>query len=346
MNSSEKVVLHVTDCLNAGVGAGIAFTIKAAKSVSHMILWDTHGDAPKFDFKNDCQPIVEIAWKGNVFEKIIMLFRVVKKLKPDVIHAHSTLAGLLVRLLFGRKRIMYSPHCFSFQRLDLSIAPRVGLLIIEFLNSFKTSTYVCNWPNEMIISTRISKISRSKVIMVPLFDLEKLTHAEYSPKKMRSDFGIVGRIRPQKDPKFLIEVKNEYEGICGKEMVVNWLGSGDFNLQENLIENNVGIHPWVEPGQTSSFYKSIGSLVITSSWESGPLVLIEALNEGTPCILRMNSSTEAFGFNSSKSPSDLAKICVRSEQDEDFHRNLYFAQKALVIQAFSARQIKALYLEI
>src|SRR5690554_1934638 len=70
------------------------------------------------------------------FRSTIQLKKLLKELNPDLIHLHSSKAGVLGRLanslLFSnKKQIFYTPHGYSFLRQDISAPQRALFRFIE-----------------------------------------------------------------------------------------------------------------------------------------------------------------------------------------------------------------------
>ncbi len=58
--------------------------------------------------------------------------RLVSQLAPDVVHAHSSFPGVYARaaLLHG-PRLVYTPHCFAFERRDVGWVARSTYRAVE-----------------------------------------------------------------------------------------------------------------------------------------------------------------------------------------------------------------------
>jgi hypothetical protein len=86
---------------------------------------------------------------------------------PTVIHAHSSKAGGYVRLALRTSRhpIVYSPHCYAFEREDLSWCVRQSFRAIEWMLSFNTTAYATCSHREAELSRW--PLSRPKVVLVP-----------------------------------------------------------------------------------------------------------------------------------------------------------------------------------
>src|SRR5690606_40648002 len=63
------------------------------------------------------------------FRSVLELRKLLKKLNPEIIHLHSSKAGVLGRfansLFFSnKKKVFYTPHGYSFLRQDISSSKR------------------------------------------------------------------------------------------------------------------------------------------------------------------------------------------------------------------------------
>lgn len=301
-------VLHITDCLNGGVRTGIEYIVENHPSSTHYLLWSSHSDTPEESIKPSSHFYQTVQWGSGPLNRIRNLLQAIKEIDPDIIHAHSSYAGLFVRVLIGSRRIFYSPHCFAFERRDVNQVFRLFFVFVEFILSFRTEVFFCNWPNEYAASKRLSKFSRSVVTLIPLFDLGNLSNSHFLPKKLDTPiFGNVGRLRPQKDPNFFKEVARQFNSFEKKAQWV-WLGDGDMEFRNALLKSDVRIERWSKSDEVQHFYQHLTCLVVTSAWESGPLTLIESLIAGTTVVLRKNSSSNGFGISDAANPNEMVSL--------------------------------------
>lgn len=108
LGGAQSVVAHLANELSkdndvivaAGEGDGKFFSLlnSSVKTISVKHLYR------KISLKNDLLAIYE-------------LYKLNKKYHPDIIHLHSTKAGLLGRVAFPRKRIVYTVHGFDSVRI-------------------------------------------------------------------------------------------------------------------------------------------------------------------------------------------------------------------------------------
>ncbi|WP_413729804.1 glycosyltransferase [Sodalis sp. RH22] len=89
--------------------------------------------------------------KRNLFSLIAFLYsfsKTVYKFKPDIIHLHSTFAGILGRVVlffllpFFRPKIVYCPHAFSFL-MTTSKAKKNIYIFAERMLQPMTDVYIC-----------------------------------------------------------------------------------------------------------------------------------------------------------------------------------------------------------
>lgn len=302
-------VLHVTDCLNAGVGQLVQQIANRNYADKNSLLWDSHVDSPTTEFDNYESLYSIHQWQQGFFRRILHLRRVVKINNPQIVHAHSSYAGFYVRLFIHGRIKAYSPHCFSFDRLDISSARRSIYYLLEWFLHLFTSHYVVNWPIE---AKQVSRFRPKKnIYFLPssatIFnDGKKIISSRIEKHPV---FIAVGRIRPQKDPSLFAEIAKEFNQISTGIFI--WIGEGDEALKEDLMMAGVKIIPWTRPSEISKYYEQATATIITSRWESGPLTLFESLNSHTPVILRDTKSSRLYGIDVFRTVSELVNECLR-----------------------------------
>lgn len=320
-------VLHVTDCLNAGVLKALEYLVSTQHENKHYILWDFHKDTPPPNLQKLIElKVILIKWNGGPFRKILNLRMQIESIQPDYLHLHSSMAGFLGRLFTTSKNILYSPHCFAFQRKDLSIFGRTLHFCLELFLSFRTMRYVANWPIEYELIKK--NFSHSNLVFYPLVNyniVDRFVH------NLDSNIVIsLGRLRPQKDPKFFADVKNSIPEL--RRVPFLWIGDGDSRFHKVLNRADVRLTGWSSSGQ---FWNSTKIHIITSKWESGPFTFYEALENGVPSIVRDIPSFNKFDFKKYSSPHSMALIVDQMLKDEPFRYKLYQEQIRAVSKSFA-----------
>lgn len=275
-------ILHVSDCFNAGVLTAIENVIRANSQHEHSLLWASHSDSPE-PTKDQLFSICQNAnkWIGNLPKKFLQLRKVIRENKPDLIHYHSSIAGLLGRLLNKRSITWYSPHCFAFQRLDISKSKRTLFLLAEKILSHRTGVYVAHWPVEIKLMKKLNPGVPTSFIPIVKFQDYNPYEGLGSTSRMRVI--CVGRFRPQKDPDMFIGIAQRMKNT---QLEFAWVGS--LTKEDCSLLDSLGIKyfQWLDSEKLAQIYRESWLTIVTSSWESGPLTFYESIAHGTPVLVR------------------------------------------------------------
>ena len=126
-------VLHITESLGAGVEHYLAMVTREQARAGHCVVLahsmraDTPTDKLDAEFgfleRRVMVPMVTDVSLLKDFSSVLHLIRLIRQERPDVIHLHSSKAGVLGRLAallaWTRARVFYSPHGFAFLRLSV-----------------------------------------------------------------------------------------------------------------------------------------------------------------------------------------------------------------------------------
>lgn len=325
-------ILHVTDCFNAGVGQVIEEIAQNSGNHSIALLWDSHFDSPVFTHKKYTRIHIKRKWQSGPIRRISHLRHTVAELNPAVIHAHSSIAGFYVRLFVHGRTKVYSPHCFSFDRLDINIAIRLTFYITErFLHLF-TSYYVANWPIEALEVAGFRPRKNIFLYRPESTTLQMNSERAIAIKATPPIFIGVGRIRPQKDPIFFSEVASQFNKLQIADFI--WVGGGDLESMRALTNAGVTIIPWASRSELAKFYSKATATLITSAWESGPLTMFESLNHSTPVILRSTKSAKTYNIRTLHTVEEFVSECINMSKDDFDSAKAVLMQKKLCEDSF------------
>ncbi|MCF7623650.1 MULTISPECIES: glycosyltransferase [Bacillaceae] len=227
-------------------------------------------------------------YRRNPFYMIyatIYIFILIKKVKPDIIHVHSTFAGLFVRLpylLLPNKNveIIYCSHGWSFL-METSNFTRKLYIQIEKNLSKVTNKIINISMFEQIESIKVG-ITKNKSVLI--YNGTKKINDEklYSPTlnnidKTKINILFVGRFDRQKGIDILI---NLIEDISNKQIHFYLIGDSVLGNKQNtnfkLPENATKIG-WIKNEEIDDYYQSVDAVIIPSRWEGFGLVAIEAM---------------------------------------------------------------------
>lgn len=200
-----------------------------------------------------------------------------------VIHAHSSWAGLVVRIaavLRRRRTIFYTPHSYAFTRMDIGKFKKMIFYLVEYLISkSKTNFTLACSPHENRMAENLSK-GKSKY-------LGNYCQSVFSRRDIYGDiecargnklFIGVGRLCNQKNPQRFVQIAHKFDGIED----FKWIGDGELKIVfENTKVINTG---WVDREELFNYYLKSEFLILTSDWEGLPFTIIEAFSCGRPVI--------------------------------------------------------------
>jgi glycosyltransferase involved in cell wall biosynthesis len=214
------------------------------------------------------------------FRSSLQLKKLLKELNPDLIHLHSSKAGVLGRfansLLFSSKKpVFYTPHGYSFLRLDISSSKRKLYRFIEKYSQrlFGGITIACgDTEHEIAQSLGKSLLVRNGI---------SIKNIEFLSEKKENDrltIGTIGRIMAQKNPKLFNDIAlrfPQYDFV--------WIGDGED--REQLTASNIRITGWfTDNSEVFPLLNQLDVYLQTSLWEGLPIAVLEAMTFKKPIV--------------------------------------------------------------
>jgi glycosyltransferase involved in cell wall biosynthesis len=227
--------------------------------------------------------------------------------QPDIIHSHSSKAGVLSRALAlsGIKaRQLYTPHAYY------GLAPRAGLINF-FYNGIETlfgrigqSIQVSEDEKDFAVQTLHLDPRRCQVITIAV-DPEKFAPPTPEEKakarqgmKLPEDvpvLGWMGRINFQKDPHTLYRALGLLARQGKYKCHLLHLGKSDGAETLDPIMHEYGLEAHVTRisylDDTIDFFRAIDGLILNSRYEGCPSTALEALSADHPVILSQAPGT-------------------------------------------------------
>jgi glycosyltransferase involved in cell wall biosynthesis len=211
------------------------------------------------------------------------LTSVLREIQPDVIHLHSSVAGFLGRLaaLFTARRstVLYSPHCISFMRRDISPLTRFAFVALEWLATLRKCLYVACSESE---GRAVRSYLRQPVVVVENAVGDMRARPAVLAQRSEPAVVTVGGIRPQKNPLLFAEIAS---GLRGSGLRFIWIGDGDAALKAELRAAGVEVTGWLARSQVELQLQQACVYLSTSSWEGMPVSVIEAMLLGIPVVV-------------------------------------------------------------
>lgn len=243
---------------------------------------------------------------------LVRLWRFAKRLRPDVIHGHSSKAGVLTRALacLGiSARFFYHPHAYY------GLTPRKGdrrALLYNTIESVAgrigTTVNISHDETSFARTNLRLPAERIRTIHNPV-DARAFTPADAAERahwrrqlglpEHGKVLGFIGRISFQKDPQTL------YRSLAPvfaahAELTLFQVGKGDLDDELRALSRELKIDarivrmPYLD--EPRCFYKAVDALAVTSRYEAGwPIVVLEALASDLPMIVSEAPGTSDIG---------------------------------------------------
>lgn len=287
-------VLHVTEAPGGGVMSSVLAMVEATPGVDHHLAhWSLRqhrstGD----DWSASLSTVTPLP--VDPVRVTLSLRRLVRDLFPDVVHVHSSYAGLLVRSVgLEGPRVVYSPHCFAFERRDIS--PLLGQLVTgtERRLARHTDLVVAVSPHEVELATDLGHAAVSYVPNRPLVEVGPV--AEHRAPGAGWRIATVGRITAQKDWRYYLHVKRYAEEQLGLDARWEWLGAGDQVGERQLRAAGVEVSGWLDRTELVARLGTAQTYLHTAAWEGAPVSVLEAAALGLPLAVRAIGATTSTG---------------------------------------------------
>jgi glycosyltransferase involved in cell wall biosynthesis len=277
---APRRVLHVVQKFSSGVGSAIAQYTRSVPEVEHHLLSGTAVDG-EGDLADQAVFASVHRMSGSTAAKSARVHEVVARLRPDVVHAHSSHGGLYARLGVRSSAVpvVYTPHCYAFERRDVGPLSRAAFWAAEALLAANTSVFAACAPRELALSSWPTR--RVPSVLVPNIA---------PPGGARGEVvrGLVvggGRLSPQKDPAFFAAaVALLRASVPGLRAV--WLGDGDAAARAALEAAGVEVTGWLPRAQALELLGSAALYLHSARWEGFPLMVTEAAALGVPTLVR------------------------------------------------------------
>lgn len=214
------------------------------------------------------------------------LHAVLKELRPDLVAAHSSKAGILSRLA-GRSLglpVVFTAHGWAFtpgipafkaavyRQIERSVGPLASRIIT-----------VSEFDRRLAIEARIAPADRIVAVHNGMPDIP--TQLKADPDRSPVRLVMVARFEPQKDHPTLLRALAQLQA---EPWELDLIGEGPLMGQAKALANELGIASRVRfMGQTMGVAEILAGaqvFLLVSNWEGFPLSILEAMRAGLPVV--------------------------------------------------------------
>jgi glycosyltransferase involved in cell wall biosynthesis len=301
----------------------------------------------------------------KAYKKLCQIF---KKIRPDIVHTHTSKAGVIGRMAACKMkipRVVHSTHGLIYE--DEANIPGIkkGLMLKTFLLADR---YVGKYTDYLITlseqetgsALKLGLAAPSKIKSISNgIALQKLAEIQRLPSDWEKDelcLGIAGRLASEKGHALLL---NSFKSLADyfPSLKLKIAGSGPLKEHLMALSKNLGLEERVEfcgyQKDMVAFLRQVDIFVLSSHYEGFGLVLVEAMAAGIPVV-----ATDVGGVAEVVVDGQTGLVVPPGQEDElamglEYfltHRNLcyQFGQKGRehVMERFSLKHMVDEHLKI
>jgi glycosyltransferase involved in cell wall biosynthesis len=219
-------------------------------------------------------------------------FKIIKGLRPDILHGHGAKGGVYSRLFGSALRVfrsrvarLYSPHGGS---LHYDSDAMTGKLFFGIERMLERMSDHLLFVSEYEERTYSAKVRPPRVPHTVIHN--GLRDTEFEPRAVAAnaaDFLFIGMMRDLKGPDIFIDALFKAGKAAGRQITAVMAGAGDdlekYKLQVKALglTGQVSFHP---PMPARQAFKMARCIVVPSRAEAMPYIVLEALAAGMPMV--------------------------------------------------------------
>jgi glycosyltransferase involved in cell wall biosynthesis len=337
-------VLHVIARMN--VGGTARYVGDLVKNIPDSALATGHVQGSEIeDPVTNELPIFRVQHMGRKISPVndikawLELRKLIRDLKPEIVHTHTFKAGLLGRLVSGNHKRIHTFHGHLFEDQSFSSIEKFVITHAERFLAKRTDVLI-SVGERVGVELRAAGIGKHKKwVSIPpgVTPLPKI-----DKKKARESLGLdpdalligwMARVTGVKNPHLLVEVAKQ---MPDAKFVM--AGGGDL-LEEikRIAPKNIQILGWTD---ASLFWSAVDIALSTSDNEGMPIALIEAQMAGVPVVATdVGSNSEVIqdeitGFITSRKTGGLVESIELLTKDNAIFNRMSISASYLTIEHF------------
>ena len=233
------------------------------------------------------------------FQSLIALIKLIKEIQPDLIHCHSSKAGIIGRLaaFICNKPSIFTAHGWAFHP-EVKPAQRIIALISEIIMSWLTQRIICVSDFDKKLAQSVKLIPHSKLQVIhngisQLISSEKeeqdlISGNLFLQTRSKLNILMVGRFAEPKRQDLLIQVFAKLDLEIRNKANLLFAGNGPLLSQSKQLTEQLGlknqIHFLGEIRNIADLLNSADIFVLLSGREGLPISIVEAMRAGLPVV--------------------------------------------------------------
>jgi len=256
--------------------------------------------AKEYDF-----PMINLPTMGrsiNLFQDLLLIPRlrkIIKRLKPDIVHTHTAKAGLVGRVaarLAGVPVILHTFHGNNFRGYFGKVMSWISVHLEKALARISTRIIaISDQQRDELLRYKICRAEKLRVIHLG-FEFGKICHDETHEGMFKAAYGLapdvklvgfVGRLTAIKNPFTFIDIARRV--LPGRDdLVFAFVGDGELAEPLKAEVRSLGLQDRILftgfIKDLRPLYADMDALLLTSLNEGTPVAIIEAVANRVPVL--------------------------------------------------------------
>lgn len=285
----KKKILMVVESLGGGVFTYVSqLSNDMCEEFEVYVAYATRSQTPE-NFKEFFNPkvtLIEVKNFGKLLNikddiKVIKELRLIeRKISPDIIHLHSSIAGGIGRLAFKGKDnvVIYTPHGYNYLMVGKDTIKGKFYKGLEAILGKKNCMTLTCCDSEEEEAKKFSDKTEYIETGVNIADLNKSLDGIEPIKNDKFTVFTLGRICFQKQPRLFNEI-----ALLVPEAKFVWIGDGE--LRNELTAPNIEVTGWKPRKEALEMSKGADVFLLCSLGEAIAMSLIEEMFIKKLCIV-------------------------------------------------------------
>ncbi|WP_300773637.1 glycosyltransferase [uncultured Desulfovibrio sp.] len=326
--NNARHILHIVESFGGGTLKALTVLTKTLDNFQHSIIYSRCKETPRdfrHLFREDIQLVpLDIRRSRNPFRllrSILALKGEMERLRPDVVHCHSSVAGILGRVAarLAGFPCVYTPHAYGFLRTDMSPWQRRLLRQLErLLARCGTATIACG-KEEFLLARGLSSPGHPVFLVRNALDLSDHSQPPSRPPSFPR-VGICGRLTPQHGIAWTVETAT----LLQNEASWIWIGA---DKASDVLPPFMEKSGWLSPQEALRELASVTAVLHPTLWDGLAYTLLEAMSLEKPIVasdIPANRAIIRHGENGflASSPEETARLLRILLHDPDLCRRM------------------------
>jgi lipopolysaccharide/colanic/teichoic acid biosynthesis glycosyltransferase/glycosyltransferase involved in cell wall biosynthesis len=292
----------------------------------------------------------------KLWPAVKQLIGLIEAFPPDIIHAHSAIAGLASRLACKStaRPVVYTVHGFGFKP-EVPLMRRMASALAERMLARWTTQMICVSKHERNLAFDLAiDPERVHIIANGIAPLPTTEVPEQTPSPLPRLI-MVARMKSPKRHDLLLQALAQVRNTLGVELPVTFTGDGPLNAKLHAQAKALNLQNITWTGDVNHVSELLAQhdvFVLLSDHEGMPITVLEAMRAGL-CVLasdlpgiREQINTHQDGLLVANTPDAVAEQLVRLMREPHLRQRLGRAAQAVFNTSFTQAQMSSRVFEV